>query len=187
MICPVCEHQQEFGLECDNCGKDLGGLLGIMGPPPSSVEVVEGLEQTVAASVGELAVERLGELEVTFFESVSVNPAPVEGAEATAQEAVGDVSVERMGELTEDRVLDNGPKTAAPVGAVKCRYCGNLQASGSLCERCGMRLPKAAAAAAAPRTAPAAIAADAVRCRACGAPAQPGARCRECGKETPAA
>lgn len=182
MICPVCEHQQEFGLECDNCGKDLGGLMGIVGPPPSSVEVVEGLEQTFAARVGELQVEQLGELEVTFFERVNVNPAPVEGAEATAQPAVGELAVERLGDLTEDRVLDNGPKTAAPTGAVKCRYCGHLQATGNLCERCGVRLPKVAAAPAG--AAAKAVPAEWVRCRACGAPAQPGARCRECGKDT---
>lgn len=41
MICPVCEHQQEFGVECEVCGKVLGGL-GDLGPPPVRIERVEG-------------------------------------------------------------------------------------------------------------------------------------------------
>ena len=37
---------------------------------------------------------------------------------------------------------DDGQRTVLQVGAVTCRYCRNVQSTGSLCERCGMKLPQ---------------------------------------------
>lgn len=184
MICPVCEHQQDFGIECDVCGKALGGLDGL-GPPPVMTQQIEGLEITRTAPVGEVPVQRIGELEVTHHAKVEVAPDRTPDVEHTAATAVGDVPVERMADLSVDRVPDDGQRTVLQPGAVTCRYCRNVQAAGSLCERCGMKLP---AFIIVPDVITGTmIAADDVktRCRACGAPATAGQRCGDCGHEVP--
>jgi hypothetical protein len=186
-VCPICEHRQEFGLECEVCGKDLGDLGGL-GPPPVAAERVEGLEVTVPERVGEVQVDLVGELEATAFEGAQ---GPV-GADVmpdldTGRSAnVGLVSVERIADLAQDRAVDDGVRTAAPTGAVMCRYCRNVQASGLICNTCGMRLPKPA-----PPQPTQASGSNVVysrgdaRCKACGAPATPAQRCSECGALTP--
>jgi hypothetical protein len=188
VVCPVCEHQQAFGLECEVCGKDLGDL-GLLGPPPVVPVAIEGLEVTVPERVGEVPVERVGELEVTSFQTgaMPVAAEAVPDLETGKAATIGAVPVERLADLSVDRAPDDGVRTQAPTGAVTCRYCRNVQASGLLCNTCGMRLPKAAATPAAPvvtgRPAPEA---RSIRCRACGAPATPGQRCSECGAQQPA-
>lgn len=185
VICPVCEHQQDFGVECDVCGKNLGGLDGL-GPPPVREERVEGLEVTVPEPLGEVAVERLGDLEVTNYAPVQVTVAPPPPeVEHSSLPPVGAVAVERLAELTVDRVPDDGARTVLPSGPITCRYCRNVQAAGSLCERCGMKLPVVI-------VVPEVIGGKLlsaepvkVRCRACGAPATAGERCGDCGKEIP--
>jgi len=177
-LCPVCEHQQQAGLECEVCGKDLSALAGLGGlaPPPVEIERVAGLEATVPERVGDVAVERFAELEVNTFAKVQVAPEVTPGVEPSRMAPVGDVPVERVTELAEDRAPDDGVRTAAPSGQVTCRYCKNVQATGTVCDRCGMKLPRALAiesAAAQP---------DWVRCRACGAPGPVGERCKECGR-----
>lgn len=184
MICPVCEHAQDFGLECEVCGKDLselGGLAGL-GPPPAAVTRVEGLEVTVADRVGEVPVERVGALEETRFGDVAV---PVERlAEVEVPPQVGAVPVEPLIDLSDDRAPDDGARTAAPTGAVTCRYCRNVQATGAICDRCGMRLPRVAGAPPAAKVASSREPVH-VRCRTCGAPAEVGERCSECGRLVP--
>lgn len=186
MKCPVCEHEQDFGVECDVCGKELGGI-GDLGPPPVNVQRIEGLEATTLESAGEVMVERVGELEVTRYDAVTVAPETTQDVEHTSQAAVGEIAVERMADIAEDRVLDNGPRTVVAEGPVTCRYCRNVQAEGALCDRCGMRLPVAAAPAAIVGTmVGSGSAADLkVRCRACGAPARAGERCGDCGRDVP--
>ncbi|MBL8937374.1 MAG: hypothetical protein JNM69_22630 [Archangium sp.] len=188
VVCPVCEHQQAFGIECEICGKDLGDL-GELGPPPAADTKLEGLEVTVPERIGEIAVERVGELEVTSF--AVQGPVALEAVpdlDLGRANDVGAIPVERMADLAEDRAADDGVRTAAPTGAVTCRYCRNVQAAGLICNTCGMRLPKVAA------PPPEAVAATAakptysrgdVRCKACGAPAMPGERCSECGALAP--
>jgi|APLak6261675434_1056106.scaffolds.fasta_scaffold02852_4 hypothetical protein len=184
MICPVCEHQQDFGVECDVCGKALGGLDGL-GPPPVMEQRIEGLEVT-RIELGEVPVEKLGELEVTRFSAVNVAPDVTPGVEHTSMAAVGDVPVERVADLSVDRVPDDGQRTALPVGPVTCRYCRHVQAGGSLCDRCGMKLPVII-------VVPDAITGTLIggsvdlktRCRSCGAPAKGGERCGDCGREVP--
>ena len=187
VVCPVCEHQQAFGLECEVCGKDLGDLGGL-GPPPVAPVAIEGLEITVPERIGDVAVERVGELELTSFGAAAVPVAPdvVPDLDTGKAAAVALAAVERMADLSLDRAPDDGVRTQAPTGAVTCRYCRNVQASGLICNTCGMRLPKSAtvnpepAGVAAPR-----VEARSIRCRACGAPATPGQRCSECGAQQP--
>lgn len=184
MICPVCEHQQDFGIECEVCGKALGGLEGL-GPPPVRLEVMEGLEATRQATAGEVAVEKLTELEVTRYAPVNVAADPTPGVESTGQAPVGDVQVERVADLSEDRVPDDGRRTPVATGPMTCRYCRNLQATGSMCDRCGMKLPFVSAA---PDAVVGQLIGDfesKVRCRSCGAPAKAGERCGDCGREVP--
>lgn len=183
MICPVCEHQQDFGVECEVCGKELGGI-GDLGPPPIQLERIEGLEVTVPEPLGEVPVEKMGELEVTRFAAVNVASDVTPDLDYTAMAPVGEVAVEQV-DLSEDRVPDDGQRTALATGPVACRYCRHVQASGSLCERCGMKLPVVNAE-------PAAIVGTMIgssdtkaRCRSCGAPAKAGERCGDCGREVP--
>ena len=140
MICPVCEHSQESGIECEVCGKALGGLGGL-GPAPVQIQRMEGLEVTVPEKLGEVPVEKMGELEVTRFAAVNVAPETTPDVEYTARAAVGDVPIDRVPDMSEDRVPDDGQRTAFAEGPVTCRYCRNVQATGAICERCGMKLP----------------------------------------------
>lgn len=186
MKCPVCEHEQAFGVECDVCGKELGGI-GDLGPPPVTVERVEGLEATRNEQLGDVPIERVGELEVTRYDAVTVAPDFTPDVEHTQLGAVGDVHVERMAEMAVDRVPDDGQRTAVNYdGPVTCRYCRNVQATGAICDRCGMKLPVVAAPIAIVGTMVGGGDADLkVRCRACGAPAKAGERCGDCGRDVP--
>lgn len=182
VTCPVCEHQQQAGAECEVCGKALGGVAAGV---PVAVQRLEGLEPTAPGEAGEVPVERLGELEVTRHESPEVPVQRLAEVEQNALPAGPDAPLERL-ELSEDRAADDGQRTALPTGPVTCRYCRNVQTSGLLCNTCGMRLPRLAGAEVAPVSAGGAPS-DTVwaRCRSCGAPARAGDRCGDCGREVP--
>ncbi len=184
MICPVCEHAQEFGVECEVCGKDLGGL-GELGAPPSAAQVVEGLEATIGERVGDIAIERVGELEHSTFNTANVTVIEMDDLERTENEAVGAVVPERVTDFESDRVADDGVRTAAPTGQVVCRYCRNVQAEGLMCEKCGMKLPKVVVPVVTATPLAQGKAGESVRCRACGAPGKSGQKCTECGRDLP--
>jgi hypothetical protein len=166
IVCPVCEHAQPQGAECDVCGRRLlRGAAGFPGVPPvpgleptrhvhadAEVVIVPGLEPTRHAAV-EVLPEPAPELEPT-------RTAPVDVAVAPAPD------IERIGEdVPEDAA------TSIPI-FVTCRYCRTPAAPGErVCGRCGMRLPVfSTAAPAAPAEA---------RC-SCGAPVH-GTACPVCG------
>jgi hypothetical protein len=178
MKCPVCDHEQPFGLECDVCGKDLGGL-GELGPPPVPIAPLDGLEHTIPDRVGDVQVERLAELESTRLIDVQVAVQAIFDLDHGRAGPAGEVPVERV-DLTEDRAPDDGVRTAPPTGPVTCRYCRNVQATGLLCERCGMHLPIAFPV---PQVQDDRLEPVKTRCRACGARATAGERCGECGRE----
>jgi hypothetical protein len=179
VVCPVCEHQQDIGLECEVCGRDLGALSGLSGlaPPPVATQRLAELEITIPDRVGEVGVERVADLQMNAFAKVEVALEMTPDLEASRQAPVGEVPVERIAELAEDRAADDGVRTAAPSGQVVCRYCKNVQQAGTQCERCGMKLPIALKLLA--KEIPVS---EWVRCRSCGAPGPVGERCRECGK-----
>jgi hypothetical protein len=176
-VCPVCEHAQEVGFECEVCGKDLSGPLEGLGPPPISIEAVPEFEVTTYAPVGDVPTEGFGDLEANAFAKTAdapVNSTP--DLETSALPPAGEVAVDRVPDISEDRVADDGQRTAALSGQVTCRYCKNVQPLGTVCDRCGMKLPTP-------------LATDLekpvvalVRCRACGAPGPVGERCKECGR-----
>lgn len=183
ITCPVCEHQQASGFECEVCGKELGGLSAL-GPPPSREERLEGLEPNAAGPMGEVPVARLEGLEPSRFEGVAQAPAEVvAGLEATRLERVGEVPLEVFDDLTPDRAPDDGQRTVLSADQVTCRYCRQPQAPAASCVRCGMSLPRV-------QVSEVGVILGMVeevagRCRACGAPGRAGQRCGECGTLVP--
>jgi hypothetical protein len=168
IVCPVCEHAQAQGAECDVCGKKLlHGAAAIPLVPP-----VEGLEPTRHADV-DAPEERLGELEPTLHAAGADAPLElVPGVEETRAAPV-DVAVETTPDV--ERIGDEIPAdapTEVPL-LVTCRYCRTQATAGDrVCGRCGMRLPVFEAGPA-PEEAP-------VRRCSCGAAVR-GSLCPACG------
>ncbi len=136
IVCPVCEHQQAQGSECELCGKKL--VHGPAGIP--AVAPLEGLELTRHGDV-DAPVESIGELEPTALQGgVDAAPDPVP-IEATRLDPV-DVTVEPAPDIERiaDEIPDDAP-TEVPL-FVTCRYCRTEAMPGErVCGRCGMRLP----------------------------------------------
>lgn len=173
ITCPLCEHQQAAGSECEVCGRRLEEGRGTDAPVPA----LEGLELTsldAGGLAGAAPLEPVPDLEATHF---APSAAPV--AELVADlEPTRAAPVEAVSDPTPDveRVLaglpEDGP-TVLPVTLV-CRYCRTeAHPSDRLCARCGMRLPvtpaRPAAAAAAPRLCSCGTPVTRSTCPACGA------------------
>jgi ribosomal protein L32 len=181
IICPMCEHSQAQGSECENCGKKLQQPRQVA---PVAVAPLPELEQTHhAGGRAVVASEPLPELDFTRQKAGPDLPAQVlPEMETTRAAPVAQVPVEAVPELDTGRAAADGVRTAAPTGAVVCRYCRNVQAEGLVCDRCGMRLPRA-------RVAPAAEARKAGAeedtawkpCQKCRTPTRPGKLCTVCG------
>lgn len=139
IVCPVCEHQQSTGAECEVCGKRFApGSLPI---PP--VAPMEGLEATQHGPV-DLGFEpgaSLPDLEPTLAPPVDAPEESTPGVEPTRTAPV-DVDAPPIPDLErlEAGIPGDGP-TALPLAPV-CRYCRTPSVPGErLCSRCGMRLP----------------------------------------------
>jgi hypothetical protein len=65
MVCPVCEHEQERGVECFVCGKSLLAVAARADPTPQ----LDGLEATRAEALPAPAPERFADLEPTALEA----------------------------------------------------------------------------------------------------------------------
>jgi hypothetical protein len=161
IACPVCEHLQDAGAECEVCGRALATLGGVDQP----VTALEGLEPTALAS------DRAGG-----------EVAPLPDLEPTLQPAAGPVAALHLAELEPTRaprveatgevVPDLEPTAAPPSGDGRtelplfpvCRYCRTPAGPGDrLCGRCGMRLQIE------PGTGPGALVAEPRFC-SCGTP-----------------
>jgi hypothetical protein len=181
IICPMCDHVQPEGTECDVCGRRFPAPTVDVAP----VAPLPELELTPHAG-GRVAVEvaALPDLDLTRQKAGPDLPAQsVPDLELTRAGATGAVPVALMQELDTGRAQDDGVRTAAPVGAVVCRYCRNVQAQGMLCDNCGMRLPRARTAATAVAGAKRPSGDDDGRqpCTSCHTPTWPGKACSECG------
>ncbi|HVG58770.1 MAG TPA: hypothetical protein VNA24_09460 [Hyalangium sp.] len=188
IICPVCEHQQAQGDECDNCGKKLQVPKAAAAV---AVPILPELEQTHHLG-GRVAVDAptLAELDHTRQQAgPDLPPQVVQDIETTRAAPVDKVTVEIVPELDTGRAPDDGVRTAAPTGAVTCRYCRNVQAEGIVCDRCGMRLPKArpAAATGAKVTGIADEDQNWMPCQKCRTPTRPNKICSVCGTRVKAA
>ncbi len=136
IVCPVCEHPQAQGGECEVCGKRL--VEGPAGIP--AVAPLDDLEPTRVADAP-TGVARLRELEPTAYAQGADAPLEAVLVEATRVAPV-DVAVEPAPDLERigDGIPDDGP-TEVPL-FVTCRYCRAEAMPGErVCGRCGMRLP----------------------------------------------
>jgi hypothetical protein len=136
IVCPVCEHAQAQGAECEACGKKL--LSGPAAIP--FVPAVEGLEPTRHAEV-DASAPMIPDLEPTRAAGVDVpeDPAPDLDRGRAPPVDVADDPVPGL-ERALEGVPDDGP-TAVPA-IVTCRYCRTPALPGEhVCGRCGMRLP----------------------------------------------
>jgi hypothetical protein len=178
IVCPVCENPQAQGTVCDVCGKVLVAAARVEVP----VMRLADLEGTrVEGGNSPVAVAPLAELEATRAAAVTVGVvAALPELERTVIDKVGAVPLQVLADLDASRYVDTDAKTAAPTGATTCRYCKNVQATGVLCDRCGMRLPKIGLAARA-----AEIAEGAGICRDCGTQGTAGKLCPGCGARIP--
>lgn len=145
--CPLCElSNDDAALECAQCGRALltfseGG---------ADVAPIEGL--TLSSFSGETARAQADEvvegLEQTRFDPVrlaAVEALPVEQT-ALAQEPGRPLAFEPGTlELETGREADDGARTAAPEENGSCPYCGVVSA-GKLCDGCGRRRTRYAAA-----------------------------------------
>lgn len=178
IICPVCEHQQAQGAVCDNCGKQL---VAVPAPPAFAAPMPELELTSLPGGNPAIPVQPIPDLELTRQRTGPDLPVqPVPELERHQAPAIRGMQVERMADIDLGRAQDDGVRTAAPVGAVTCRYCRNVQAAGLFCDHCGMRLPKVQAAkpqASAPSDT------SLVIC-GCGAKAIIGRRCGSCGART---
>lgn len=135
IVCPVCEHAQPDGAECDVCGKKLLSGAAIPYVPP-----VEGLEPTLYTPI-DAATPPLAELEPTLHRDVAVRldaTPDLDGGRAGPVDVAADPvpGLERTGD---DAPLD--APTAVPA-VPTCRYCRTPAQPGErVCGRCGMRLP----------------------------------------------
>jgi hypothetical protein len=177
IICPMCEHPQAQGDDCENCGMKLVAAWEMEVP----VVAVPGLELTqLEGGNAPAAVQALPELELTRMGEVQVAVESVAELEPTAR-SVGQVAVEAVAELDTGRAADDGVRTAAPE-AVVCKFCRNVQATGMFCDRCGMRLPRARVEPLKPKAARlAAETGEWIRCSKCHTPARLGIACITCG------
>jgi hypothetical protein len=138
IVCPVCEHPQAQGSECEVCGKRLG-----QGPSAADLALarVEGLEPTHHAPI-DASAERLLDLEPTRHAAVRHVAEVAPDLEATRVAPV-DVQVEAVPgvEPTAAAPIPGDAPTAVP-SVVACRYCRTPAGPGErICGRCGMRLP----------------------------------------------
>jgi hypothetical protein len=170
IVCPVCEHPQAQGAECEVCGKQLvdGATADL------ALASVEGLETTAHPPI-DTASERLGELEPTHHAPAALveERTPIE---ATAAAPV-DVDVAPVPDIEQTASGIPGDAPTALPAIVACRYCRTPAVAGErLCTRCGMRLPVLG-----PSPAEAAVAA---RICSCGLTVR-ASRCPGCGARTP--
>jgi hypothetical protein len=172
IVCPVCEHAQAQGAECDVCGKRLAAGLSAA---DRAIPAVDGLEPTRFVSPAVLE-ERLQDLEPTLREAdASFYEDRTPDLEATAAAPV-DVDAPLVPDIERTDLAIPGDAPTLLPEAVVCRYCRTPAAPGErICARCGMRLPHVSAAA--PEDAP-----DQARVCTCGTTVRPDAAlCPSCG------
>ena len=161
--CPLCE-ASVLDSSCDVCGHTFASPAGVMVP-----------------------VQPLTELEPTRFAAApALPPASIADPELESTRAAGvpDVSAGGMPEMDRGREAEV-ERTPLPPGPIPCRYCQHIQATGRICDRCGMRLPRAPDPTGPPPAARVAAPDELVRCSACGERTYPGARCASCGALLP--
>ncbi len=168
IVCPVCEHQQAQGAECEVCGKKL--LHGAAAIPP--VAPLEGFEPTGRPGV-DAPPARMAELDPTHHAPARHVDDRVPDVDRGRADPV-DPDVALLPDIDRGEVagIPGDAPTAVPAFIV-CRYCRNPAMPGErICSHCGMRLPVYEEDAAKPELA--------ARLCSCGTPVR-GAVCPNCG------
>jgi hypothetical protein len=172
VVCPVCEHAQAQGAECEVCGKRLArGAAAI-----PQVSPVDGFEPTRLDYEDDpfTSVAALGELEPTLVAPVDVAEEAIPGIEPTLHAPVDAEGFPVDGLERLDAAIPGDARTTLPA-VIVCRYCRTPSPPGErICGRCGMRLPAFA-------EGPAPEVSASRRCGSCGALAA-GTRCPSCGE-----
>jgi hypothetical protein len=173
-VCPVCE-APALALVCEVCGHAFAAVSS----PDVPVDPLLDLDAPLTADGAAPSVP-LAELEPTRFPSA---PLPSEWSdvewERTSVAGVPDVAAGGLAEMDTGREEPSSERTSPSVGPVTCRYCRHVQASGTMCDGCGMRLPWSmpVAASAGPPVDRDAL----VRCQRCGERTYQRERCSSCG------
>jgi hypothetical protein len=174
IVCPVCEHAQAQGTECEVCGRRLA-----RGPSAADLAVppVLDLEPTSHAPI-DAPEQRLPELEATrHAAAAAVAGEPVPGIEATRTAPV-DVDAEPVPDVERTSAPIPGDSPTAIPAITVCRYCRTPAAPDErICGRCGMRLPVIVVAGEGEGEPP-------PRVCTCGTPVR-GALCPSCGARMP--
>jgi len=168
-VCPVCEHEQREGSECEVCGKPLAGAAGAPAAMPRLLELEPTLLDYVAGPAPE-PVEGL-EPNARGVQEFSGQVEPPAWLERTGHEASPEVPVEAMEveRLAPAELPEQDPGPQRP----RCRYCQTEWSPGqAFCQRCGMRLPAVRAQEGGEP--------EPSRCSQCGGPAR-GEVCPGCG------
>lgn len=175
VVCPLCEHPQAGGTECEVCGRRLPA--GPEGGAP--VPTLPELEPTQVASAPDLPIDEMMGLEVTAHAPVDVPASAIIPELEPSAAAPVDVSPPPLPDI--ERSLEGLPSDApTPYPAVViCRYCRTeAQLGEKLCGRCGMRLPTLAL------VPPPQPGASEVQLCTCGTPLR-GSLCPHCGARAP--
>ncbi len=136
IVCPVCEHSQAQGPECEVCGKDVAER------PAADVPIapIDGLDPTAHPPI-DAGDERIAELEPTRHAPATHVDEATPGLEATRVAPV-DVEVERTPDVEPTASGIPGDLPTALPAVVACRYCRTPASfEERICARCGMRLP----------------------------------------------
>ena len=175
ITCPLCEHVQAAGAECEACGRPLAEGRGTDAP----VAPLEGLEATgLGGGEGVVSPALLLDLEPTRQAAgADAPPEVVPGLEAQPAR-IGEVEIEATPDV--ERIGPSLADDPAPFPALAtCRYCRTpAQPGDRLCARCGMALDRAPAAARATpggrgRCTGCNLVAEGTICPACGGPLRP--------------
>ena len=159
---------------CEVCGH----ALPVAEAPEAPVAPLLDLEAVSVASPGPELGPPLLELEPTRFAPTVAPESWSEGEwERSQPTGVPDVAAGGLVDLDSGREAP-AERTPPTLGPMTCRYCRNVQASGLLCERCGLRLPWGPALGGVARAPEAELL---VRCQACGERTYPHERCSSCG------
>jgi hypothetical protein len=143
IVCPVCEHAQPHGPECEVCGRRLA-----RGPSAAELALprVPDLEPTSHAPI-DVTAQRLPDLEPTRH-AAAAEPVPDAVPDLDAGRAAPvDVASEPVPGVERTSAPIPGDAPTAIPAIVVCRYCRTPAAPGErICGRCGMRLPVVAGA-----------------------------------------
>lgn len=142
VVCPVCEHAQASGDDCEVCGKRLARADS----GAAEVPRLEDLEPTATGNGGDPPVVRMEDIEPTaldFEDPLDVPTDAEDWIERAAHEPVEAAPAEPVDlDPTRHADAEGGPPAERdPFAPPVCRYCRTLGAPGAaFCERCGMKL-----------------------------------------------